>query len=45
MTQDIVNPLPATFSFGRSVPLRPRLVGGVKGHNLNGTSFPGSPAL
>jgi hypothetical protein len=32
-------------SFGRNVPRRPRLVGGVKGHNMNETSFPGSPAL
>jgi len=40
--------------FGRKVPRKPRLVGGVKGHNMNETSFariwlatacPGSPAL
>ena len=31
--------------FGRSVPRKPRLVGGVKGHNMNETSSPGSPAL
>jgi hypothetical protein len=27
------------------VPRKPRLVGGVKGHNINEISFPGSPAL
>ena len=27
------------------MPRKPRLVGGVKGHNMNETSFPGSPAL
>jgi hypothetical protein len=27
------------------VPHKPRLVGGVKGHNINEISFPGSPAL
>jgi hypothetical protein len=27
------------------VPRKPRLVGGVKGHNLNDISYPGSPAL
>ena len=32
-------------SHGRNVPRKPRLVGGVKGHNMNDTSFPGSPAL
>jgi len=32
-------------SFGRQVPCKPRLVGGVKGHNINEISFPGSPAL
>ena len=31
--------------FDRSVPRKPRLVGGVKGHNMNEISFPGSPAL
>ncbi len=31
--------------FGRTVPRKPRLVGGVKGHNMNEISFPGSPAL
>jgi len=31
--------------FDRNVPRKPRLVGGVKGHNMNETSFPGSPAL
>jgi hypothetical protein len=39
---------------GRNVPRKPRPVGGVKGHNMNETSFarillatacPGSPAL
>ena len=29
----------------RSVPRKPRPVGGVKGHNLNNKSLPGSPAL
>ncbi len=29
----------------RQVPRKPRLVGGVKGHNINEISFPGSPAL
>ena len=29
--------------FGRNVSRQPRLVGGVKGHNMNETSFPGSP--
>jgi len=32
-------------SFDRNVPRKPRLVGGVKGHNENENSFPGSPAL
>jgi len=32
-------------SFDRQVPRKPRLVGGVKGHNINEISFPGSPAL
>jgi hypothetical protein len=27
------------------VPRKPRLVSGVKGHNLNEISFPGSPVL
>jgi len=27
------------------VPRKPRLVGGVKGHNMNDISFPGSPVL
>jgi len=31
--------------FDRQVPRKPRLVGGVKGHNINEMSFPGSPAL
>ena len=31
--------------FDRNVSRKPRLVGGVKGHNMNETSFPGSPAL
>jgi hypothetical protein len=31
--------------FDRNVPRKLRLVGGVKGHNMNETSFPGSPAL
>jgi len=29
----------------RQVPRKSRLVGGVKGHNQNEISFPGSPAL
>jgi hypothetical protein len=29
----------------RQVPRKPCLVGGVKGHNKNETSFPGSPGL
>jgi hypothetical protein len=29
----------------RSVPRKPRPVGGVKGHNINDKSLPGSPAL
>jgi hypothetical protein len=29
----------------RQVPRKPRLVGGIKGHNINEISFPGSPAL
>jgi MFS family permease len=29
----------------RNVPRKPRLVGGVKGHNLNDITLPGSPAL
>jgi hypothetical protein len=29
----------------RNVPRKPRLVGGVEGHNMNEISFPGSPAL
>jgi len=29
----------------RNVPRKPRLVGGVKGHNMNETSSPGSPTL
>jgi hypothetical protein len=29
----------------RNVPRKPRLVGGVKGHNMSEISFPGSPAL
>jgi hypothetical protein len=32
-------------SLGRNVPRKPRLVGGVKGHNMNEISLPGSPAL
>ena len=28
-----------SFSFRRNVPRNPRLVGGVKGHNMNGISF------
>jgi hypothetical protein len=31
--------------FDRQVPRKPRLVSGVKGHNINEISFPGSPAL
>jgi hypothetical protein len=31
--------------FDRKVPRKPRLVGGVKGHNMNEISSPGSPAL
>jgi hypothetical protein len=31
--------------FDRQVPRKPRLVGGVKRHNMNDISFPGSPAL
>ena len=31
--------------FGRRVPLKPLLVGGVKGHNMKENTFPGSPAL
>ncbi len=31
--------------FDRQVPRKPRLVGGVKGRNINEISFPGSPAL
>jgi hypothetical protein len=27
------------------VPRKPRLVDGVKGHNMNEISFPGSPAV
>ena len=30
---------------GRTVPHKPRLVGGVKGHNINEITLPGSPAL
>jgi len=33
------------LNFDRQVPRKPRLVGGVKGHNINEISFPGSPAL
>ena len=33
------------LEFGRQVPRKPRLVGGVKRHNMNNISFPGSPAL
>ncbi len=33
------------IAFGRNVPRKPRLVGGVRRHNTNETSFPGSPAL
>jgi hypothetical protein len=29
----------------RQVPRKPRLVGGVKGHNQDDISFPGSPGL
>ena len=29
----------------RQVPRKPRLAGGVKEHNLNDISFPGSPGL
>ena len=32
-------------SSDRQVPRKARFVGGVKGHNINETSFPGSPAL
>ena len=31
--------------FGRSMPRKPHPVGGVKGHNINNKSLPGSPAL
>jgi hypothetical protein len=31
------------YTGGRNVPRKPRLVGGVKGHNIDETSFPGSP--
>jgi hypothetical protein len=31
--------------FDRNLSRKPRLVGGVKGHNINEPSFPGSPAL
>jgi D-alanine-D-alanine ligase len=31
--------------FDRNVPRKPRLLGGVKGHNMNDTTLPGSPAL
>ena len=30
---------------GRNVPRKPRLVGGVKGHNMNDNTLPGSRAL
>jgi hypothetical protein len=30
---------------GRNVPRKPRLIGGVKGHNMNEASSPGSPAV
>ena len=29
--------------FGRSMPRKPHPVGGVKGHNINNKSLPGSP--
>jgi hypothetical protein len=29
----------------RQMPRKPRLIGGVKGHNINDTSSPGSPVL
>jgi len=32
-------------TFGRDVSRKPRLGGGVKGHNMSETSFSGSPAL
>ena len=32
-------------AFGRNVPRKPRLASGVKGHNTNDTTIPGSPAL
>ncbi len=31
--------------FDRNVHRKPRLVGGVKGHNMNDNTLPGSPAL
>jgi hypothetical protein len=33
------------LNFDRNVPRKPRLVGGVKGHNINDITLPGSPAL
>jgi hypothetical protein len=33
------------ISFDRNVPRKPRLVGVVKGHNMNEISSSGSPAL
>ena len=43
LTPDLVFREP--YFLGRYVPSKPRLVGGVKGHNMNEISFPGSPAL
>ena len=31
--------------FGRIAPWKPRLVGGVEGHDMKVTSSPGSPAV
>ena len=32
-------------TFGRNVPTKPRLISGVKGHNMSDNTFPGSPAV
>jgi hypothetical protein len=40
------DPITYSFeSFDRNAPRKPRLVGGVKGHNMNDNTLPGSPAL
>jgi hypothetical protein len=43
--KEIESPGEEERSIDRTVPHKPRFVGGVKGHNMNNTTMPGSPTL